>query len=425
MPSLGDGRHSMIAACVALAVAAPTPLRLADLLRQAREKNPDLIAAQAEVRSAKDSVSPAGALDDPTLMVQLWNAPVDFSSVPVMVQLGQAIPLGGKRGARSDLARSGAAIAEADLASRQREIETRVASAYFDLFLADRTQAVDDEIETVLKLLLRSSEVRVSSGKGEQLELLRAQAALIQLRSHRETAIDLRRSAWARLAALIDGDPNAPGGTTTPPTVLGSLPDVIALQRLAFRERPELAGARAQIARAEAQARLASAERVPDLNIFVAEMHAFRNPTGTSDFLFAGFQINLPVFSGSKTGPRISSAQARVISSRESEHALRNRVAAEVVEAHAHLLAEQHQIDLHHEVLPIARQAVESAERSYAAGRADFVMVLDSARELRMHELELAMHFATYEQRLAELQRAVGAELGLDESAEMGHDERH
>ncbi|MFL5310624.1 MAG: TolC family protein [Myxococcales bacterium] len=415
----------MMAVCVALAIAAPPPLRLADLLREAREKNPELIAAQAEVRAAKDGVSPAGALDDPMLMVQLWNAPVDFSSIPVMVQLTQPIPLGGKRGARSDVARAGAAMAEAALASKQRDVETRVASAYFDLFLAERTEAVDDEIETVLKVLLRSSEVRVSSGKGEQIELLRAQAALVQLRSQRETAIDHRRSAWARLSALLDRDLSAPSGTTTPPSVLGSLPELIALQRLALRERPELAAARAQIARAEAQARLAKAERIPDLSVFVAEMHAFRNPIGVSDFLFAGFQINLPIFSGSKTGPRISSSQAQVISARESEHALRNRVAAEVAEAHAHLLAEQHQIALHHELLPIARQAVESAERSYAAGRADFVMVLDSARELRLHELELAMHFATYEQRLADLQRATGAELGLDESAEMGHDERH
>ncbi len=314
---------------------------------------------------------------------------------------------------------------EAELAAKQRDIETQVASAYSDLFLAERTQDVDDDLEGVLKVLLHLSEVRVSTGKGEQLELLRAQASLVELRSHRETAIDQKRSAWARLAALLDRNSASPGGPTTPPGVLGSLPDVSALQRRAFQERPELAGARAQIARAEAQARLAKAATIPDLNLFVAEMHAFRNPMSVSDFLFAGLQINLPIFSGSKTGPRISSADAQAISAQESEHALRNRVAAEVAETHAHLLAEQHQIDLHHELIPIARQAVESAEASYAAGRADFVMVLDSARELRMHELDLATHLAAYEQRLAELQRAVGAELGLDESAETGHDERH
>jgi outer membrane protein TolC len=426
MPSLGDGRRSMIAAaCVALAVAAPVPLRLADLLHEAREKNPDVKSAEARLRAAKESVSPAGAFDDPMLMVQLWNTPVDFSSVPVMIQLTQPITLGGKRGARTDAARAEAAMAEAELAAKQREIETQVATAYSDLFIAERTQDVDDELENNLKVLLHLSEVRVSTGKGEQLELLRAQASLVQLRSHRETAIDHRRSAWARLAALVDRNPAAPGGTTTAPSVLDSLPDVNALQQRAFRERPELAGARAQVANAEARARLAKAAAVPDLSVFVAEMHAFRNPTGVSDFLFAGFQINLPIFGGSKTGPQISSAQAQVISAQQSEHALRNRVAAEVAETHAHLLAEQRQIALHHELIPIARQAVASAEASYAAGRADFVMVLDSARELRMHDLDLAMHLATYEQRLAELQRAVGVDLGLDESAEAGHDERH
>lgn len=415
----------MFAACLALAVAAPSPLHLADLLREARERNPDLKAAQAQLRAAKENVSPAGALDDPMLMVQLWNTPVDFSSVPLMVQLSQPIPLGGKRGARTDAARADAIIAEAELAAKQREIETQVASAYFELFLADRTLAVDDELEIFLKVLLHSSEARVSSGKGEQLELLRAQAALVKLRSHREAAVDQRKSAWARLAALIDRNPAAPSGTTTPPGVLPSIPDLSTLQRHALQERPELAGARGRIAGAEAQARLAKAATIPDLNVFVAEMHVFRNPMGVSDFLFAGFQVNLPIFGGSKTGPRISSAQAQVISAQESERALRNRVVAEVAETHAHLIAEQHQIELHHELIPIVRQALESAEASYATGRADFLMVIDSARELRMHELELAMHLAMYEQRLAELQRAVGVDLGLDESAETGHEKRH
>src|SRR5205085_1679466 len=173
---------------------------------------------------------------------------------------------------------------------------------------------------------------------------LRAQAALIQLRSDRENAIDHRQSAWARLAALIDRTPAGPVAPTTPPGVLGSLPAVSAIQARALRQRPEIAGARAQIA---------------------------------------------------------------------------------VAEAHAHLVSEQRQIALHHQLIPLARQAVESAQAGYAAGRADFVMVLDTARELRMHDLDLATHLAMYEQRLAELERAVNADLGLDESAEIGHDERH
>src|SRR6059058_4406667 len=117
----------MLAVLLSLALAAPAPLRLVDLLREARENNPDLKAAAARVRSAQSAVAPAGALDDPMLMVQLWNSPVDFSTVPVMVQLSQNIPLGGKRGARTEIARADAAMADADLARKQRDVETQVA----------------------------------------------------------------------------------------------------------------------------------------------------------------------------------------------------------------------------------------------------------------------------------------------------------
>jgi len=415
----------MIAVVFAFALAAPSPLRLAELLREARDKNPELKAAEARAHGARENVSAAGALDDPMLMVQLWNAPVDLSSIPIMVQLTQPIPLGGKRGARTDAARADAAMAEAELAGKRREIETQVASAYFDLFLAERTLEVDDELEGLLKVLLQSSEARVSTGKGEQVELLRAQGALVQLKSDRETAVDHRRSAWSRLASLLDRDPATPGGTTTQPGMLPALPEVTQLQQRALRERPELAGAQAQIAAAEAQARLAKAATIPDLGVFAAGMHVFRNPGGPSDFLFAGVQVNLPIFSGGKNRPRIASAQALVIAAQEAAHALRNRVGSEIAETYTHLLAERHQIDLHHQLIPIARQTVESAQSSYAAGRTSFVMILDSARELRMHELDLATHFAMYEQRLAELQRAVGADLGLERSAEAGHEERH
>ena len=413
----------MIAALLALALAAAPPLRLADLLREAHAKNPDLKAAQARAHAAQSSISPAGALDDPTLMVQLWNTPADFSTVPVMVQLSQQIPLGGKRGARRDAARADAAMADADLAAKQRDIDTQVASAYFDLFLAERTQDVDDKLDQILNVLLRASEARVSTGKAEQVELLRAQAALIQLRSDRETALDNRKSAWARLAALLDRDPLSPSGATTEPRVLPSLPDVATLRERALGARPELLGAQAVVAGAQAQQRLAKAAQVPDLGLFAAEMHTFRNPMGISDFLFAGFQINLPIFGGSKNEPRSASAQAQVIAAQEAEHALRNRVASEIAETYAHVLAEQRQIDLHHQLIPIARQAVESAESSYGAGRTDFTMVIDSARELRMHELDLATHLAMYERRLAELQRAVGSDLGIEQAAEGGHEE--
>src|SRR5215472_4497269 len=113
---------------VAVAIAtASSPVRLAELLDEARKNNPELLSAHEQAQAAASSVAPAAALDDPMLMVQLWNAPVDFSTVPVMVQLSQPLPLGGKRAARRDAATGEAAAARANALSKVREIEAAVA----------------------------------------------------------------------------------------------------------------------------------------------------------------------------------------------------------------------------------------------------------------------------------------------------------
>jgi len=407
----------------ASAGATAAPVRLADLLEEARTRNPEARAAHAEARAATAAIEPAGALDDPTLMVQLWNAPVDFSSVPIMVQLSQPIPLGGKRDARRAAAGADAEVARARAAAKLREIEAAVAKAYFDLYLADRTVEVDEEIEATLRSLLAAANARLAAGKGEQSEALRAQAERLKVESDREAATARRVGANARLVALLGRPPDAQIGAPTRPGLLPSLPAEPELRARALEKRAELAVARAESAQADAALRLADAQSSPDLGVFVGEMHAFGAP-GTNDFLFAGVQGTLPVF-GAKNRGRVTSAAAGVEARRASAEAVRNQILAEVSDAYAEVVAEQHQVELHHQLIPIARQALASATTAYASGRSSFVNVLDTERELQMHQLDLASHLAAYGQRLADLERAVGADLGLGRAAESGAPEEH
>lgn len=404
--------------------AAAAPLRLADLLDEARKNNPDLRAAAAQARAASSSVSPAGALEDPMLMVQFWNMPVDLSTVPVMVQLTQPVPLGGKRAARRDTAEAQSRMAKAEAATKARDIEAEVARAYFDLFMAERTLEIDHELEGTLHSLSAAAEARVAAGKSTQVDSLKAESQMLKLEADEETAVADRETASARLIALLSRDPGAPLGSTTIPALLSSLPPEPVLRERALRERPELASLQAALAGANAQLRLADAGRIPDLSVFVGEMHAFRMP-GVSDFLFVGVQGNLPIFFGSKNEPRVEAARAQIDFASQGERSMQNRIAAEVAQAHARVRAEERQVELHHRLIPLARQTLESAIASYSAGRIDFLTVLDSERELQMHEMDLAIHLAAYEQRVAELERAVGADLGLAAAAEAGHPESH
>ncbi len=414
----------MLAVLVSLVVSAAPALRLADLLKEARERNPEVRAAELRANAADSAASAAGAFEDPMLMIQFWNAPVDFSTVPVMLQLTQAFPLGGKRRIRRETAEADSRASHANTAAQARDIQAAVAKVYFDLYLAERTIEVDDEIERTLQTFLKAALSRIRTGTAQQVEALKVQSAIIQTRSAREIANQQVPSARARLAALLSRDPKELLGRTTTPGVLPSLPLEEELEQRALRERPELRAALAAIEGADARAALAKAEKIPDLTVLAAEMHSFRMQ-GLSDFFFAGVQINLPIFSGSKNDPRIAAARAQAAAERETQRGLRNKIASEVADAYAQVRTEDKVVALHHQLIPITEQALGSAQFSYSAGRTDFLIVLDTVRELQSHQLELAMHLAAYGQRLADLERAVGADLGLVAASEAGHEDEH
>ncbi len=422
----------MFALVVCLAISPPTStpppvVRLADLLDETRRKNPQVRAAAAQARADAAAVDPAGALDDPMAMLQLWNMPVDLSNVPLMLNVTQWIPLGGKRGARADEARATAAASRAEVTTQSRDVEAEVARAYFDLFLADRTIEVDDEIAGTLRSLVAAASARVSAGRGEQAEVLRAQSEELKVESDREAARARRAAAVARLVALLDRPPGSDIGRTSEPGLLPQLPGFEALRARALQERPELAVARAGTGAAEARVRLARAATTPDLGLSAGEMHVFRGSTSPSDFLFLGVQMNLPIFPG-RNRARVEGAEAGVEAARARSQALEARVAAEIQDALAEVTAETRQAELHHHLIPLSRQAVDSALASYASGRGSFAMVLDAQRDLQMHELDLAMHLTSYAQHLADLERAVGGDVGLVRAAESGtrlsHQER-
>jgi outer membrane protein, heavy metal efflux system len=407
---------------VAVLTVTPSPLRLSEVLAEARSKSAQLRAASARASAATESARAAGALDDPRFMVQLWNAPVDFSNTPVMFQLSQTLPLGGRLGFKRSAAEADAQAASAETAVRVQDVELDVAVAYFDLYQAQRTESVNAAMKETLEALAGASAARVRTGAGQQAELLKAQVAVLEFEESIETAAQEAQSARARLQALLQRSEEISGETTTP-HVLAGLPSEAALRSRALDARPELKELSAKSQTASAQIRMAEAERVPDVNVFGAYMHTFGS-VSPSNFIFAGLEFTLPVW-GSKNDGRIGAARALGEAASSDQAALRARVSAQVSEAFARVMAEERVVSLHHRIIPLMTAALESGRADYASGRGDFLSVLDSLRELRRHELELVMHLAAYAKALAELQRSVGENVGLLVAAEGGTDDAH
>jgi outer membrane protein TolC len=249
---------------VVLALSSPPdptpPVRLGDLLDEARRKNPAIAAAREQARGDAASVTAAAAVDDPMIMVQLWNMPVDLSTVPLMVNVSQTFPLGGKRAAKRDEAEAMGQASRAGITTRARDVEDEVARAYFDLYLADRTIEVDAEIERTLETLISAASARIAAGRGEEADVLRAESDKLKVQSDREAARGRRAAAVAKLVALLDRPPGSDLGRTEDPGLLAELPASDVLRARALSGRSELASASAATGAAEARLRLAHAE---------------------------------------------------------------------------------------------------------------------------------------------------------------------
>jgi outer membrane protein TolC len=393
-----------------LALSAAPPLRLSALLEDARQRNPELRAALAQARAAASSVSPAGVLDDPMLMVQYWNGPVDFSVVPIMVQLTQTIPLGGKLGAKNDAAAAEARAAQAEASARLQDVEREVTRAFVDLSVAERTLVIHDGMLGTLRILASVTASRVSAGRAEVVDQLKAQAELLKEEGVHESLLAEQTTARVRLAALVDRAPSELAGDTESPSSVPLVPGDDELLTRATRDRPELQAAASATQAAEARTRLATAAGVPDITPLVAYMHTFNLPP-QNNFLFFGVQANLPIWRGSKIEPAVAAARARVEATKALADALRDRIRAEVLSAAAQLRAEQQLVEIQRRLVPLSRQALDSAVSAYSAGRIGLLTVLDSEREALMRQVELAQHLALQQQRLAELERAIGSAL--------------
>ncbi len=400
----------MLAAAVALALAAPSPVHLSALLAEAKKQNPTLRALAAKARAAHENAQAAGALDDPMLMVQLYQAPVDFANVPLMLSVSQKLPLGGKIASRKAEAASMADGAGAALEAAERDVEARVTRDYVDLYLADRTVEIDAEVRKTLTELEKAAAARVVAGEASEAETLEIEGEIVAIDGDDAKARAKRDTASADLSAALGEEAPATFGRAAAPSVV-AVPAEATLLAKAFASRPELAQARAMIGAAQARLALAKESEVPDIGLSLGAMHVFAGTggEGTINMISAGVSGNLPVFWRSKNEPRIDAAGERLDEARAMEAALRAEVAGEVAAAYAKARAATQLVAIDQKLIPLARETVRTAIAGYIGGKAEFTLVLDGVRRELGRELSLVRDLASFEESLVGLDRAVGA----------------
>ncbi len=307
-------------------VAVADPLSFDDAIERALADAPGIRATALGVDAARSAARSADALPDPKLALGLDNFPI--SGPPAgsftrdemtMARIGvqQDMPNLAKRHARLGRAQADITAAEADALVRARDVRLGAALAWTDLAYAGRRLKAIDNLLGILRPLLGTAPAGVASGASRPAEALESEQALAALEDRRrEIMADIGR-ARAELSRWT-GDPS--------PEAVGELPsfavDPVAL-RTGLEQNPTMPAALARSGQADADVRLARAEKRPDWSWDVAYQ---RRDSRYGDMVSAGVTISLPLFASRRQDPMIAARAAEAGKARAEQEDARWRL---------------------------------------------------------------------------------------------------
>ena len=411
-------RARLIALTVCLAAgpasaAEPPPLTLQAALDEALQRNPELTAIRAEVDAQRLRPAQERALMPPMLEAQIWRWPLDTidpTRSTYMLIAQQDFPGFGKRGLRERLATAEVDVASAALVARARDIVADVRRTYAELFVGRKAVEFADERLALLRQLADASQIRYAAGKTTQQDVLKAVVEISRLHAERAMEEERAHLAAARLNALLGREPGAEVGPLAVPREDVALRPVAVLQQAAVESQPDLAVARAAIARAEAAVAVADSARKPDFFV----KGGYMAMGGERDAITAGVGITWPSAPWAKTAIDAGRAQARagVTAARARLDAEASRVRLMVQEAHVRAeSAARRAALLRTSVVPQSTQALDVSRVGYQADRGEFMEIVDNQRVLAEARLGYYRALAELEPARADLERATGASI--------------
>ena len=411
--------------------AAGPVLAFAEIAAEALRSNPEIQAALKEKQAAQHRIAPAGALDDPMLEAGVLNLPTDTLRLDredmtmKMIGLSQRFPYSGKRELRRNIAARDAESVSHGFRETVNRVLREIKIAYYDLALTVETQRLTGKNRALLGQLLKVTESRYAVGLSTQADVLKAQTQFTKmldelLRLDRERA--MTEAEIGRLLAR-HGDyssvlPALPAPDDTP-FVLD------ALEKTALQQRPQLLALQSIIARNERALDLARKGSLPDFDVKLSYGQRDNSPTGMKrpDLVTFTVAMNLPVWSETKTEPRIAEAQAMrgqaLDMLRAQQHDIRAKLHHQIVASQQNLKS----LRLYErDILPAARLTLEAALAAYQVNRVDFMGLLDNQMSVFNFEIGSATALVSYYKALAEIEFLTGklAEDALGPVADAG-----
>ncbi len=358
------------------------PLTHDEAVRLALERAPSIQAQDLAVEGAQSSVTAAGRLPDPELIVGVENLPIEGpdaysldSDFMTMTNVGimQSFPNRHKRAAQRERAEAAVSLARSQGLKLRAEIAQAAADAWVKAQASELALAQLRQLEPEVNLQVQAARTALASARGSAVDALAAQSGRSELADRILEAQREVRLARVELAQWIGEDAARPIASIQ---AFRKLPAPREELLASLHLHAELLTFDAQRAMAQSEIDLARAQKRVDWS---TELMYSKRGDDFSDMVSLQFRIGLPLFGRNRQDPQISARHADLSQlDAESEAELR-RHTADVSKALDSWEAARSRIELYEsERLPLARQRSQAALAGFRAGTTDMTALLAS-----------------------------------------------
>lgn len=392
-----------------------TPTSLSELLAEAEANNPQLSAADHEVRAARQMVPQSTTLPDPKVTYQQLSvgSPKPFAGYTnsdfayIGIGASQELPYPGKLRLRGQVAERDADTKQAEVGMARANLAEAVKADYLQLAYLEMTLGILHQNETVLDQLIQNATVHYKVGEGMQQDVLEAQVNRTKI--VREITMH-HQQMWqvqAHLKSLLNRDQVSPDIVTedlSETSLKFTSGDLLALVR---QHNPQIHVDSRAIQKQDAQVALAKREGKPDFELGYMYQNTDRK---YRDYYMLTFDVRFP--RKKRVNAEIAEAQERLIVSRQTLDAHLQQQLAQVQQLYVQASTDEEQLKEFREgLVPQSDAAYRATLSAYSLNKDQFTHVLSYFTDLLSLKLEYAQTLLDHETALAHLESLTGATL--------------
>lgn len=327
----------------------------------------------------------------------------------------QAVWSGGRTGAALRIARASRDAATFTFTEETADLELQVRTAYYQALLAQELVTISAAAVEQAEAFLAQERLRLSSGRASELEVLRAEVALENLRPQLIESQNAAELARLNLKRLTDIPASQPLLLTTTlseeldPALLAT-PDPVA----ADLQRASISAAESRVTMAEANVTIVKGAYLPNVSLrmnygkqaFPSDIFQLDNDWRTD--WTATLNVSVPVFNGFRKRAEVAEARVQLDQARLQVAQLREAVQLEYEQARGERERARAAIEARQRTVEQAQRVHDLTVLRYDQGLATQLEVTDARLALLQSRTNLAQAIADYQIADASVMRALG-----------------